>query len=443
MGKAERNRTSTKRKILTLAERIEVLKKHDDGAGMSCRKIAEQLDVGKTQIQQIIQGKDKYMEQWKSAGMKSDRKYAKARRTMYGDLNEAVFEWFCAARSKNIPISGRLIQEKALLLSAQLDLDDFMASNGWLESWTRRNNIRLSALSGEAAEVNPTVVDDWKARLADICKGYKMEDIYNADETGLFFRALPTRSMTIKGNECKGGKLAKDRISVLLACSAKGDKLTLLVIGRAAKPRCFIGRADTLPVRYTANKKAWMTTAIFMDWLEKVNNNMKNQGRKILLFLDNCSSHPDVEFSNVKLSFLPANTTSRLQPCDAGIIQAVKLHYRKKLVRHVLFYMDEIATASELVKTVNVLDAIMWVNSAWDVLQPETIEKCFAKCGFNFGDQLHVTTATGKDLSFFFPPDTIFLFSFFILQSFTFRGNIDQHKLKMNSLLCFFYMKVK
>ena len=49
----------------------------------------------------------------------------------------------------------------------------------------------------------------------------------------------------------------------------------------------------------------------------------------ILLYIDNCTAHPKVHLSNIKLIFLPPNTTSQLQPLDAGIIQAVKMIYRK------------------------------------------------------------------------------------------------------------------
>ena len=79
-----------------------------------------------------------------------------------------------------------------------------------------------------------------------------------------------------------------------------------------------------------------MTGQLFKQWLDKVNNRMIQQHRSILLFIDNCSAHPDVICSNIKLVFLPPNTTAKLQPCDAGLIQNVKMHYHKLLVRHVL-----------------------------------------------------------------------------------------------------------
>ena len=124
-----------------------------------------------------------------------------------------------------------------------------------------------------------------------------------------------------------------------------------------------------------------MTKDMFFEWLDALNNKMRAQKRNILLLLDNCSAHPDIELSNIKLVFLPPRTTSHLQPCDAGIIQAVKLQYRTKFVRHLLLKMDEANTASELAKSVTLLHAILWLKHAWDCLQSSTIIKCLRKCG--------------------------------------------------------------
>ena len=100
------------------------------------------------------------------------------------------------------------------------------------------------------------------------------------------------------------------------------------------------------------------------------------------MFVDNCSSHPDVEGSYLRLVFLLPNTTSKLQPMDAGIIQSVKINHRKRLLRHLISRMDACNTASELVKLVNIMDAILWIRDAWSSLPSSTIQKCFTKCGF-------------------------------------------------------------
>ena len=120
-----------------------------------------------------------------------------------------VWEWFTRARAKNIPMTGRLIQECAIMYTSKLGINQFSGSNGLLEEWQKCHNVRMVVLSGEAADVDSTVVSDWGERLNTICQGYALKDIFNADETGLFYRALPTRSMAVKGVKTSSGKKSK------------------------------------------------------------------------------------------------------------------------------------------------------------------------------------------------------------------------------------------
>jgi hypothetical protein len=363
---------ANKRKVLTLDDRVGVIKLLD--SGKSARQIAQQFGCGRTQILKINTDRDGIMKEWESGG-RSDLKYVKRRKTMYEDLNTLVWEWFCTARSKNLPVSGCLIQEKAIMLSITMNHDEFTASNGWLESWQKRYGVKLASLAGESAEVPEDVVRDWAQRLPELTKDYALKDIFNADETGLYYRALPNRSMVVKSDPRRGSKTAKERITALIAASATGEKLKPLVIGKSVKPRCFAGmELSLLPVIYRSNKRAWMTSVLWKEWLERLNSKMKNQKRHILMFVDNCSAHPNVSLTNIKLMFLPPNTTSRLQPCDDGIIAAIKANYRKRLLRHVLSDMDECNTATELSKRITLKDAINWLNLSWTALDPTSIQ---------------------------------------------------------------------
>jgi hypothetical protein len=377
--------SSKKRKFLNLEDRVNVVNRNKKGE--TAIAIAKSLGVGKTQIQGIIRDKDDILKRWES-GDNAEGMRAKRQKTPYSEVNDKVWDWFLEARKKNIPITGKLIQEKAIMLSVELGHNDFVASNGWLDRWLKRNNVKSACLSGDRAEVSEEVVEDWKKRLPTLCDGYEPCDIFNADESGFFFRAIPNKSMVQKGDDRAGVKTSKDRVTVLFAVSAEGEKLKPLIIGKSAKPRCFQGQdVNSLGVDYFHNKRAWMTSTIFTQWANKINNKMRIQKRKILVFVDNCTAHPALSLSNVQFKFLPPNTTSKLQPCDAGVIQTVKLHYRKQLLRHLLFEMEEdkSATGPELAKQISLLDAVLWVKKAWRSLKPETIQKCFLKCGYPVG----------------------------------------------------------
>ena len=183
----------------------------------------------------------------------------------------------------------------------------------------------------------------------------------------------------MKGDACKGGKLSKERLTVLVAANMSGnDKLPLLVIGKFAKPRCFNG-VQTLPVHYEANKKAWMKSDIFTTWLLKLDRKFQSNRRKVAMVVDNCPAHPNLQaqLQAIKLVFLPPNTTSLLQPSDQGIIRNLKVHYR-----HILLQKRVMAIDKNEGFSVNVLDALRILQVAWDKVSEQTIANCFQHSGF-------------------------------------------------------------
>ena len=196
---------------------------------------------------------------------------------------------------------------------------------------------------------------------------------------------MPDHGFGVKGKECKGGKKSKQRFTVAFFVTASGKKEKPIVIWKADNPRC-LKKFDKalLPVDYYSQKKAWMDGEIMESILTKLNCRLSSNSRSILLMMDSAGCHPKdlkTKFSNLKVCFLPANTTSKLQPLDLGIIQNFKVHYRSLFLRYVLAKIDECDSASEVNKSVNVLVAIRWVAMAWSQVEEETVRKCFRKAG--------------------------------------------------------------
>ena len=187
--------------------------------------------------------------------------------------------------------------------------------------------------------------------------------------------------------ECRSGKMVKERVTIAFFVNAAGEKEPPVIIGKSAPPRSFEGlmdKANPHGLPYFSNPKAWMNMEIMHAILAKLNRKIIRQGRKILLLLDNVSSHsPDLKdgFSNIKVAFLPKNTTSRLLPLDAGIIKNVKVYYRKLLVRHTLAAInDSVDNASKICKSVSVLLAIRWIKQDCEQVSAITIKNCFKHC---------------------------------------------------------------
>ena len=129
-----------------------------------------------------------------------------------------------------------------------------------------------------------------------------------------------------------------ERITVLCCSNLTGtDKCKLLVIGKSLRPRCFKNvNVDNQLVTYRANKKAWMTSQIFTEWLAAWDSYLTKVNRKILFLVDNCKHTKEHQ-----LEFLPPNTTSFIQPMDQGIIKNLKIIYRKEIVHMTLAYIEE------------------------------------------------------------------------------------------------------
>ena len=53
---------------------------------------------------------------------------------------------------------------------------------------------------------------------------FDIENVYNADETGLFFRLGPNRTLATKSDRAKGTKKDKERVTVLLVAMRQEQK---------------------------------------------------------------------------------------------------------------------------------------------------------------------------------------------------------------------------
>ena len=77
-------------------------------------------------------------------------------------------------------------------------------------------------------------MEKWVQRLSPILDMFNENDVFNADETGLFYRTTPDRSLVLSKEECKGGKKSKERLTVLLCSNLTGiEKLKPVVIGKS------------------------------------------------------------------------------------------------------------------------------------------------------------------------------------------------------------------
>lgn len=301
----------------------------------------------------------------------------------WSDLENILFEWQHILNLKGAYISGDILIEKAHQIWASLPQYQNQPppsfSNGWLHRFKQRYNIKQHTHHGEAGSVPEEAEEEMKA-LQTIAGQYKEEDIYNMDESGLFWRMPPSQSLSSFNRP--GVKRDKARVSIICCVNSSGtDRLPIWVIGNAATPRALRNiNISAIGAVWRSNKKAWMDQIIMRQWLLVFYSHIGQ--RSVLLTMDNFSAHlAGLELapppSNIRICWLPKNSTSRYQPLDQGIIQNLKVYYRKQWLRYILYYYEN---DQDPLQNVTILNCIRWLVRAWnhDVLN-STIAACFYK----------------------------------------------------------------
>jgi predicted DNA-binding protein YlxM (UPF0122 family) len=154
---------------LSLNEKVKVIEAKEKDK-LSVREIMKRFKCGKTQVYNTLKQKDKIMNEWLQGNGRMKRK---AKVTGNEEINEVVWEWFMNARSKNIHISGPMVQREALAVAKSLGNDQFKASTGWLDSFKKRHNIVWNGVCGESKDVDESVVSEYEPKLLELISPYE------------------------------------------------------------------------------------------------------------------------------------------------------------------------------------------------------------------------------------------------------------------------------
>ena len=140
----------------------------------------------------------------------------------HSDLETIVYDWFALDRSLNIPITERILIEKGQQIGDQLQITGFAYSFGWISNFKKCFGINSKILCGESGSSNVSVVASGTEAARAAMKDFSLKDVFNCDETGLFYRMLPSKSLTVSGS-AQATKKVKDRITILLCTNADGS----------------------------------------------------------------------------------------------------------------------------------------------------------------------------------------------------------------------------
>ena len=102
-----------KRNDLSLQQKVSVIKASEKVPKPSIRKLAEELNCGKTQISTILQNKHEILDMYEtnaSGNIYHTRK--RIRNSKFGEMNDLLYQWYRKAVSRNIYPNGPLFKRK-------------------------------------------------------------------------------------------------------------------------------------------------------------------------------------------------------------------------------------------------------------------------------------------------------------------------------------------
>ena len=410
--------TSRSRKKHTLQFKAKVIKDYLEG-NLGVNAAARKHGLRESTLRTFIKNKDQILKAVKAFGTLSDASTRLNSASLPLILMEKYLCAYISRRSsENIPVSMGEMQSKALQLYAIAARkcgkcpDGFKASRGWVKSFTKRKKLHNIRYSGERASSDVAAATEYPDTLAAIIEegGYTRDTIFNCDETGLQWKVMP-RSTYLPQDERQARGLKKDKshLTILLCLNASGScRMKPFVVGKAARPRCYTSTADldrsgVYWRRGGSAQKAssWMSSSLAFDWLDNcfVPDARRHCRRigvpfRVLLLLDNATCHPRSLVGRhpaVRVEFLPANTTSLLQPLDQEIISSTKAIYQMRVYRQLAAATDTGEEAQQLEEEKNTSSN---TSSEEDVTDDDHMDNTAASTAARASTEATASTAT-------------------------------------------------
>uniref|UniRef100_UPI00358EFACF tigger transposable element-derived protein 1-like n=1 Tax=Myxine glutinosa TaxID=7769 RepID=UPI00358EFACF len=403
---SEGNKNKRKAVRSTIEVKKQLIAKHE--GGMRVMDLAAMFEMPKSTVCTILKNKEVI----KAADVAKGVTTLTPRRSKFmEEMEKLLLVWINEKQLVGAAISEGIICEKAKLLHGDLikdlpgssaDGDEFKASRGWFEKFKRRSGIHSVVMHGEAASSNKDGAADFVNKFSAFVntEGYVAQQVFNCDETGLFWKKMPRRTyITKEEKSVPGHKPMKDRLTLLLCANASGDcKIKPLLVYHSENPRVFKKNnviKSKLNVMWRANVKAWATRQFFTEWIHekfapsvKAYLEEKNLPLKALLVMDNAPAHPpgleedlEEEYSFIKGKFLPPNTTPLIQPMDQQVISNFKKLYTKAMFQRCFEVTNETElTLRDFWKDhYNILHCLRIIDKAWREVSLRTMNSAWKK----------------------------------------------------------------
>ncbi|RLN93264.1 hypothetical protein BBJ28_00026719 [Nothophytophthora sp. Chile5] len=341
---------------------------------------------------------------------------------------EEIVVWIKSLRDDGVPVSAFMLQTKCVEVAAAygVSTDYFKASWSFRWGFMRRHALTLRRPTRQGQQSPPDA--DAKAvafrnKVLDLMREHKVDRVFNADQTAVFFEYLPKHTVSDRGTKTVwvrcGGK-DKERVTVMLLGDSLGNKFTPFIIAKSRPPKdetkaeanrqerqgfgVHVWKEVTaLQARHDAviygNQRGWWNGALSVAFLHHHFGGRPRDSSPVLLLWDDFSAHWTEEVSacardlNVVLVPVPPGCTSVCQPADISWNRPLKLRLRTQWIENLQTQLSQPREHSEKFKLQPPTrkGVVEWAVSAWAALSQATIMS-----GFSFIFRNSTTTAPSE-----------------------------------------------
>ncbi|KAM7068664.1 tigger transposable element-derived protein 1-like isoform 1-T8 [Molossus nigricans] len=208
-AKPSDNETKRRRKMLTIREKVKLLDMIKDGKRIV--EVARHYNLNESTVRSIRKDEKNIRATATVSFNKEAKRVVTNRNKFIVKTESALAVWISDSRKRNIPLDSLVIREKARQLYQRFKADepqpgpssatfmDFTASKGWYEKFQKR--YLKSVLRGEAASADQPAagayVNNTFQKILEEGQ-YHPEQVFGMDETGLFWKRIPSWTFIFK-----------------------------------------------------------------------------------------------------------------------------------------------------------------------------------------------------------------------------------------------------
>ena len=160
------------KRCLTLDGKIKILDEAKK-IKLSCRVIAKELKVGKTQINNVLKTEQTLREEFANFQGKGFKHTDSRSHQQFKAINDILYSWFKKCEASGIYLNRPLLKEEAMNIKQSLnrpELNGFKASEGWLDKWKLSHGVKEKQISGESLNLSKTAIESCMERIKNFVK---------------------------------------------------------------------------------------------------------------------------------------------------------------------------------------------------------------------------------------------------------------------------------